>query len=111
MRQHAQVGSDVMKAIVSEMCIRDRSIICARPSWDVRKASTWSSGERYYHLGDIVKAVSDTHLDVYKRQVPRGKGEKNRCERSEIEPETVCLQSVRAEQSAMACLLFNEVPT
>ena len=41
-------------------------------------------------------------------QVPRGKGEKNRCERSEIEPETVCLQSVRAEQSAMACLLFNE---
>lgn len=33
------------------------SIICARPSWDVRKASTWSSGERYYHLGDIVKAA------------------------------------------------------
>jgi hypothetical protein len=29
-------------------------------------------------------------------QVPRGKGEKNRCERSEIEPETVCLQGVRA---------------
>jgi hypothetical protein len=28
--------------------------------------------------------------------VPRGKGEKNRCERSEIEPETVCLQGVRA---------------
>lgn len=33
------------------------SIICARPSWNVRKASTWSSGERYYHLGDIVKAA------------------------------------------------------
>lgn len=33
------------------------SIICARPSWDVRKASTWSSGERYYHLSDIVKAA------------------------------------------------------
>ena len=30
-------------------------------------------------------------------QVPRGKGEKNRCERSEIEPETVCLQGVRAQ--------------
>ncbi len=29
-------------------------------------------------------------------QVPRGKGEKNRCERSEIEPETVCLQAVGA---------------
>jgi len=28
--------------------------------------------------------------------VPRGKGEKNRCERSEIEPATVCLQGVRA---------------
>lgn len=33
------------------------SIVCARPSWDVRKASTWSSGERYYHLGDMVKAA------------------------------------------------------
>lgn len=33
------------------------SIICGRPSWNVRKASTWSSGERYYHLGDIVKAA------------------------------------------------------
>ena len=29
--------------------------------------------------------------------VPRGKGEKNCCERSEIEPETVCLQGVRAD--------------
>lgn len=28
--------------------------------------------------------------------VPRGKGEKNRCERSEIEPEIMCLQGVRA---------------
>lgn len=33
------------------------SIVCARPSWNVRKASTWSSGERYYHLSDIVKAA------------------------------------------------------
>lgn len=33
------------------------SIICARPFWGVRKASTWSSGERYYHLGDMVKAA------------------------------------------------------
>ena len=29
-------------------------------------------------------------------QVPRGKGEKNRCERSEIDPEIMCLQGVRA---------------
>ena len=29
--------------------------------------------------------------------VPRGKGEKNRCERSETEPETVCLQGVGAD--------------
>src|SRR4051812_34237481 len=29
-------------------------------------------------------------------QVPRGKGEKNRCERSEIVPEIMCLQGVRA---------------
>src|SRR5437588_2383689 len=29
-------------------------------------------------------------------QVPRGKGEKNRCERSEIVPEMMCLQGVRA---------------
>jgi hypothetical protein len=28
--------------------------------------------------------------------VPRGKGEKNRCERSEKVPETMCLQGVRA---------------
>ena len=28
--------------------------------------------------------------------VPRGKGEKNRCERSEIVPEMMCLQGVRA---------------
>ena len=41
-------------------------------------------------------------------QVPRGKGEKNRRERSEIEPETISLQSVRASKGAMACLLFNE---
>ena len=41
-------------------------------------------------------------------QVPRGKGEKNRCERSEIEPEIMCLQGVRAPQGVMACLLLNE---
>ena len=29
-------------------------------------------------------------------QVPRGKGEKNRCERSEIVPEMMCLQGVKA---------------
>ena len=31
-------------------------------------------------------------------QVPRGKGEKNRCERSEIVPEIMCLQGVRARK-------------
>ncbi len=41
-------------------------------------------------------------------QVPRGKGEKNRCERSEIVPEIICLQGVRARQRVMACLLLNE---
>lgn len=30
-------------------------------------------------------------------QVPRGKGEKNRCERSEIVPEIMCLQGVGAQ--------------
>ena len=29
-------------------------------------------------------------------QVPRGKGEKHRCERSEIDPEIMCLQGVEA---------------
>ena len=41
-------------------------------------------------------------------QVPRGKGEKNRCERSEIVPEIMCLQGVKAPQGVMACLLLNE---
>ena len=41
--------------------------------------------------------------------VPRGKGEKNRCERSERVPETVRLQCVRAPLcGVMACLLHNE---
>lgn len=43
-----------------------------------------------------------------REQVPRGKGEKNRCERSEREPATVCRQGVRAPQGVMACLLLNE---
>ncbi len=30
-------------------------------------------------------------------QVPRGKGEKNRCERSERVPEMMCLQGVKAQ--------------
>src|SRR5947208_14827109 len=41
-------------------------------------------------------------------QVPRGKGEKNRFERSETEPEIMRLQCVRAGQPVMACLLLNE---
>ena len=32
-------------------------------------------------------------------RVPRGKGEKNRCERSEIVPEMMCLQGVKAGAS------------
>src|SRR2546425_9115639 len=35
-------------------------------------------------------------------QVPRGKGEKNRCERSEIVPEMMCLQGVGAGPSLLA---------
>ena len=35
-------------------------------------------------------------LTTDSEQVPRGKGEKNRSERSEIEPETIRLQGVRA---------------
>ncbi len=41
-------------------------------------------------------------------QVPRGKGEKNRFERSEIEPEIMYLQGVKVPQGMMACLLLNE---
>ena len=47
--------------------------------------------------------------------VPRGKGEKNPGEGSEIEPETVCLQAVgalyrgsRVTGCVTACLLLNE---
>ena len=36
------------------------------------------------------------YLATDSEPVPRGKGEKNRCERSEIEPEIMCLQGVRA---------------
>ena len=48
------------------------------------------------------------HLMTDSELVPRGKGEKNPGEGSEIEPETVCLQAVRALQGVMACLLINE---
>ena len=40
--------------------------------------------------------------------VPRGKGEKNPCEGSEIEPETICLQCVETQICVTACLLHNE---
>ncbi len=33
------------------------SIICARPDWGARKASTWASSDRYYKLSDVVKAA------------------------------------------------------
>ena len=45
--------------------------------------------------------VTDSEL------VPRGKGEKYRCERSEIELAIMCLQGVEA-LCATACLLLNE---
>ena len=38
------------------------------------------------------------YLATDSERVPRGKGEKNRCERSEIEPEIMCLQGVRARK-------------
>ena len=47
-------------------------------------------------------------LATNSEQVPRGKGEKNRCARSEIAPETMCLQCVIAPFGVMACLLLNE---
>ena len=37
-------------------------------------------------------------LETDSEQVPRGKGEKNRCERSEIVPEIMCLQGIRARK-------------
>ena len=39
------------------------------------------------------------YLATDSEQVPRGKGEKNRCERSEIEPAIMCLQGVKARKS------------
>lgn len=47
-------------------------------------------------------------LETDSAQVPRGKGEKNRCERSEIEPETMHLQGVEEALTSTACLLLNE---
>lgn len=53
------------------------SIMCARPGWQVRKASTWSSGERYYKLADTVKAAelflkaAKAHPDLMKTQTFR----------------------------------------
>ena len=48
-------------------------------------------------------------LATDREQVPRGKGEKNRIERSEIEHETMCLQAIGALlDSVTVCLLKNE---
>ena len=65
------------------------------------------------HVKLRVKPCRPLHKTKYylvtdSEQVPRGKGEKNRCERSEIEPAIVCLQGVRAPQGVIACLLLNE---
>jgi hypothetical protein len=38
------------------------------------------------------------YLATDSEQVPRGKGEKHRCERSEIVPAIVCLQGVKARK-------------
>jgi len=48
------------------------------------------------------------HLMTDSELVPRGKGEKNPGEGSEIEPETICLQAVGAQRCVTACLLINE---
>ena len=49
------------------------------------------------------------HLSTDSEQVPRGKGEKNPGEGSEIEHETVCLQAIKALfDSVIVCLLKNE---
>ena len=53
------------------------------------------------HVAFRVKMCRPRHKAKYSmvtdsEQVPRGKGEKNRRERSEIVPETTCLQGVRA---------------
>jgi hypothetical protein len=57
-------------------------------------SSTAHVKRRVNPRGPPRKATYESTTDS--EPVPRGKGEKNRCERSEIEPETVCLQGVRA---------------
>lgn len=41
---------------IQEGCVE--SIICARPGWNVKKASTWGPGNRYYSLDSIAKAAN-----------------------------------------------------
>ena len=48
------------------------------------------------------------YLETDSELVPRGKGEKNPCEGSEIDPATLCLQCVGAPKGVTACLLHNE---
>ncbi len=65
------------------------------------------------HVKLRVNLCRPRHKAKYKRAtdsglVPRGKGEKNRCERSEIEPAIMHCQGVRAPKGVMACLLLNE---
>lgn len=43
------------------------SIVCARPHWGVRKASTWSSGDRYYNLMDVFQAAQ-LYLNAAKQE-------------------------------------------
>ena len=44
------------------------SIVCAKPSWTARKASSWASGEVYYSSKDTLKAAS--HLANAAKQHP-----------------------------------------
>lgn len=46
-------------------------------------------------------------LATESERVPRGKGEKFRCERSEIVPETIRLQGVRAEKRLRAFCIMS----
>ena len=65
------------------------------------------------HVKLRVKLCRPRHKAKYflatdSEQVPRGKGEKHRCERSERVPATMRLQCVEAPQGVTACLLHNE---
>ena len=47
---------------------------------------------------DRPRSKAKYYLATDSEQVPRGKGEKYRCERSEIVPAIICLQGVKARK-------------